>query len=165
MVFHLVARIDFARAADLGEEGAGVGDAVRVHAEGAHADHVEILVADGDRLRRAPLAASLHARAEVIHVRLEWRVEQLVPVFQVGQQRQGLRRQLVRAGTEDVGDLAFIDEDGDLRFAHIQDGAVLDLEILHGEAPGQHAFRLFVPLQYVDKLLLDKAAEAHDECP
>jgi len=71
----------------------------------------------------------------------------------------------VRAGTEDVGDLAFVDEDGDLRFAHIQDGAVLDLEVLHGEAPGQYAFRFFVPLQYVDKLLLDKAAEAHDGYP
>ena len=49
------------------------------------------------RLRRAPFAAGLHAGAEKIHVGLERRVEQLVPVQQVGEQRQGLRGELVGA--------------------------------------------------------------------
>ena len=78
LLLHLVAGVDLARAADLLEEQARIGHPVRIHAEGAHADHVEILVADRHRLRRAPLAARLHARAEEVHVRLERRVEQLV---------------------------------------------------------------------------------------
>jgi hypothetical protein len=88
--------------------------------------------------------------------------EQLVPVFQVGQHRQGLRGQLVGAGAEHVGDLAFVDEHRHLRFAHHQLAAVLDLLVGHRIAPCQHAVGVLVPLQYVDKLLLDKAADTHD---
>ena len=60
------------------------------------------------------------------------------------------------AGAEHVGDHAFVDEHRHLGLAHIEDGAVLDFEVLHREAPGEHAFGLLVPLQDVDKLLLDE---------
>jgi hypothetical protein len=66
----------------------GVGDAEGVVAEGAQAHGAKVLVADGDRLRRAPLLVDLLARAEEVDVALERGLEQLVPVLQVGEHRQ-----------------------------------------------------------------------------
>jgi hypothetical protein len=90
----------------------------------------------------------------------------LVPVLQVGQQRQRLRRQLVHAGAEDVGDLAFVDEHRHLRFAHRQAGAVLDFHFSHGKAPG-HGLATVVlgPLDDVDELFLDEVHECHECLP
>jgi hypothetical protein len=73
------------------------------------------------------------------HVALERALEQLVPVLQVGQHRQRLRGELVHAGAEDVGHLAFVDEHRHLALAHGERGAVLDLVAGHREAPGQRA--------------------------
>jgi hypothetical protein len=149
------------RAGKRGVEGLGVGQVEGVDAEGAQPHHAEILVADGDRVRRAPLAVDLLPRAEEIHVGLEGRLEQLVPVLQVGQHRQGLRGQLVHAGAEHVGHLAFIDEHRHLRFAHRQAGAVLDFHFGHGKAPGHGVAVILGPLDDVDELFLDEVHECH----
>jgi hypothetical protein len=123
-------RVGLAGARDLGVEGLRIADAEGVVAEGAQAHRAEVLVADRDRLRGAPALVDLLARAEEVDVALERALEQLVPVLQVGQHRQGLRRQLVRAGAEHVGHLALVDEDGHLRFAHHELAAVLDFHVL-----------------------------------
>jgi hypothetical protein len=134
---------------------------VGIDTEGAHADDAEFLVADGDRVRRAPLLVELGARREEVEVGLERGFEQLVPVLQVGENRQGLRRQLVHAGREDVGDRAFVDEQRQLRIAHGQAGAVLDFHFRHGKAPGQRAVAGLRPLQDVDELFLDEVHQGH----
>jgi hypothetical protein len=110
---------------------------------------------------RAPLLVHLLARAEEVHVALEGRLEQLVPVLQVGQHRQRLRGQLVRAGAEHVGHLALVDEQRHLRLAHHQLRAGLDLHVLHRIAPGQRAVAFFRPLQDVDELFLDEIHQRH----
>ncbi len=61
---------------------------------------------------RTPFLVKLGARRAEIDVALERGFEQLVPVLQIGQDRQGLRRQLVHAGLENVGDRDFVDEHG-----------------------------------------------------
>jgi hypothetical protein len=108
------------------------------------------------------LAVQLLARAEEVDVALERALEQLVPVLQVGQHRQRLRRQLVHAGAEDVGHLAFVDEDRHLALAHGERGAVLDLVAGHRVAPGQRAVAVLGPLQDVDELFLDEIHQRHD---
>ena len=135
-----------------------------VVAEGAQAHGAEVLVADGDRLRRAPLLVDLLARAEEIDVALERGLEQLVPVLQVGEDRQGLRGELVHAGAEHVGHLALVDEHRHLRFAHGERGAVLDFHVRHREAPGQRAVAGLGPLDDVDELFLDEVHQGHGRC-
>jgi hypothetical protein len=135
---------------------------VGIDTEGTHADNAKILVTDGDRVRRSPLLVKLGARREEVHIRLERGFEQLVPVLQVGQHRQGLCRQLVHAGAEDIGDRAFVDEHRHLRFAHGQAGAVLDFHFRHRETPGQRAVGILGPLQDVDELFLDEVHECHE---
>ena len=144
---------DCARAADLLIEDLGVGDAIGVDSVGAHAHRAELLVADGDGRGGAPLLVGLQARGEEIDVRLERRLERLVPVHQVGQDGQRLGAERVEARAEDVGDLAFVDEDGHLRIAHRQLAAVLDLHVLHGIAVGQNAVARLGPMDDVDELL------------
>ena len=139
----------------------GVGDAVAVVAEGAQADGAEIGITDGDGLGRAPFLVDLLARAEEIHVALERRLEELVPVLQVSQHRQRLRGQLVQAGAEHVGDLAFVDEHRHLRLAHGERGAVLDLHLRHRETPGQRAVTVLRPLDDVYELFLDEVHQGH----
>ena len=154
--------VDLARARQLALEPDRVDHTVGVVAEGAQPHGAEFGVAHRDRLRRAPFAVDLLARAEEVDVALEGRFEQLVPVAQVGQQRQRLRAQPVAAGAEHIGHPALVDEQRQLRFAHHQAGAVLDLLIRHRVAPGQHALAVFRPLQDVDELLLDELHQRHD---
>ncbi len=138
-----------------------IGDLVGVVAEGAHPHRAEFLVAQGHRLRRAPALVEALAAAEVIDVALEGGLEQLVPVLQVGQQRQGVGAQLVTAGAEGVGDLALVDEHRELRLAHRQDCAGLDFAVLHRIAPGQHLVAVLEPFEYVDELFFDEVHQCH----
>ena len=80
--------------------------------------------------------------------------------FQVGQQRQGLRRQLVEARRENVGDLAFIDKHRHLRITDRQLRAILDFEIRHRVAPGEQVVALLRPVDDVDELFLDETMRA-----
>ena len=64
-----------------------------------------------------------------------------------------LRVQSVQAGPEDVGDAAFVHEDGHLRIAHRELAAVLDFHVLHGIAVGQDSVFRFGPLDDIDELL------------
>ncbi len=104
-ITHLIA---LACAGDFGMKQLGVGDAKTVVSESAQAHGTKVLVADGDGLRCTPFLVHLLACAEEIDIALERRLEQLVPVLQVGQYRQGLGGQLVRARAEDVGHLALV---------------------------------------------------------
>ncbi len=85
----------------------------------------------------------------------------LVPVHQVGEQRKVAGIEGVEAGGEDVGDLAFIDEGGDLGFAHGELGAGLYLHIEHGISIGEDAVFRLVPLNDLDKLFYPQLAETH----
>ena len=134
---------------------------VGVDAEAAQADRAEFLVADGDRSRRAPVLVGLQPRGEEVDVGFERRLELLVPVHQVGQQRQGLGVQRVEARAEDVGDAAFVDEHRHLRLAHRELAAVLDLHVLHGIAVREDAVFRFGPVDDVDELLGEKGSNAH----
>ena len=136
---------------------------IGIDAESAHPDNAEILVADGDRVRRAPFLVKLGTRREEVNIGLERGFEELVPVFQVSKNGQRLRRQLVHAGAENVGHGAFVDEHRHLRVAHRQAGTILDFHFLHRETPGQRAVALLGPLQDVDKLFLDEIHQGHNE--
>ena len=110
--------VALARAGNFSVEQLGVDHAVGVVAKGAQAHGAEVLVTDRDGLGRAPFLVQLLARAEEIDIALERGLEQLVPVLQVSQDRNRLRRKPVHAGAELVGDLALVDEQRHLRFAH-----------------------------------------------
>ena len=153
--------VGVARARDLGVEQLGIGDAVAVVAEGAQAHGAEVLVADRHRLGRAPALVDLLARAEEVHVALERAFEEFVPVLQVGEHRQRGGDERVAAGAEHIGHLAFVDEHRQLRFAHREGAAVLDLAVLHREAPGQRAVARLRPFDDIDELFLDEIHQRH----
>ena len=152
-------------AADLGKETARIRQLVRIHPEGAQPHHAEILIAQSDGLGRSPFAPQLKTGAEEIHIRLERRLKQLVPILQIRQHRNGLGIQGVAPGAEHIGNLALIHKHRHLGIPHRQAGPVLDLEILHRITPGQHAVLLLVPLEDINKLLLDKRTETHGGTP
>src|SRR5208282_1849874 len=131
----------------------GIGDFIGVDSIAAHADGAEFLVANRDRRRGAPTLIGLQARGEVINVRFERGLEGLVPIHEVRENRQRVRVQGVEAGSEDVGNAALIDEDGNLGFTHGELAAVLDLHVLHGVTVGQDSVFRFGPLDYIDELL------------
>src|SRR5207244_11300996 len=85
----------------------------------------------------------------------------LVPVGEVGQDRDVLRLDRVLAGSEQIGRLALVNEERGLGVAHRELGALLDLHVAHGEAPGQDLVAVLGPLDDVDELLLDEVKKTH----
>ncbi len=151
--FQVSHAIDFARTADLLVKDLRIGDLVGVDPITAHADRTEFLVANRDRRRSAPALVRFHACGEEINIRLEWRLEGLVPIHDVGQNRQSLGAERVKARPKDIGDLAFIYEDSHLRFTNGELAAVLNLHIFHGVSVSQYAVFRLGPLDYIYKLL------------
>jgi hypothetical protein len=102
-------------------------------------------------LRRAPFAPGLFLQTDEHHVRFEGRVEPLVPIHQIGQNRQIGRFQNMQARAEIVGNLTFVHKGGDLPFAHGQLRAVLNFIAGRGNAPCNLSWR-FLPFDHVDEL-------------
>jgi hypothetical protein len=165
VTFEIGDRVALARAADLLMEDLGIGDVEAVEAEAAQPHHAEILVADRDRLLRAPALIGLGARGEEVHVALEGRLEARVPVLEVGEQRQRLRLERVQPGAELIRDLPLVDEERQLRLADGEARAVLDLHVAHRIPEGEHAVAVLRPLDDVDELLAQKVAERHGSPP
>ena len=161
LAINIVNRVAVARARDSQVKRFRVGNAVGVIAESAQTHGAEILVADGHRLRGAPAAVELLAQAEEIDVALERALEELVPVLQIGQHRQGLRGELEHAGAEHVGHLAFVDEDRGLAFTHGERAAVLDFVARHRVTKGQRAVAGLGPLENVYELFLNEVHQRH----
>ena len=108
------------------------------------------------------MLVGLHAGREVIHIRLEWRLERLVPIHQIRQDRQRIRVERVKPRPEHVGHSALVHEDRHLRVAHRQLAAVLDFAILHRKAVGQDAIRGLDPIDDIDELFGQKITQAHE---
>jgi hypothetical protein len=125
----------------------------------------EVRVADRDRVLRAPALPHLLARGEEVDVALERRLERLVPVLQVREQRQRARLERVQPGPEGVGVGALVDEKRHLRLAHRELGAVLDLHVLHGHPVGEHPIAVLRPVDDVDELLAEEVREGHGRAP
>src|SRR5205807_134032 len=157
--------VGVAAAGDLLVEDPGRGDLERVDAERPEADGTELAVADRDRVGRPPLLVQAQPRREEVDVALERRLEHLVPVGEVGQDRDVLRLDRVLAGPEQIGRLALVHEQRRLGLAHGELGALLDLHVAHGEAPGEDLVALLGPLDDVDELLLDEVKKTHPAPP
>ncbi len=154
--------IEIAGAANFTVKSFGVGEVVGINAEAAEADRAEFFVADSDGVRRAPVLISLRARREKIDVGFEGRLEGFIPIFEIGENRQGLRVERIQTGTEGVREFSFVDEHRELRVAHCEFAAVLDFAILHGVAVSENTVLGLDPVDDVDKLFGNKIAKAHD---
>src|SRR5271170_6484276 len=128
----------------------------RVDAVSADPHRSKLLVADRDGRSRTPFTIDLQPRREVVHIRLERRLERLVPVHQVRQDRQRVRAERVQARTKDIRNTAFVHEYGHLRIADGEFPAGLNFHIFHGVAISERALTAFGPLNNVDELLREK---------
>src|SRR5215471_11923709 len=63
---------------------------------------------------------------------------------------------------EHISHAPLINEDGHLRVADRQFGAVHDLHVLHRESPRQHTLAAFGPLNDRDELFRNEVTQAHD---
>ena len=79
LAFEIGDAIEVARAADLCVKRFCIGQVVGINAEAAQANRAEFLVANGDRIRRAPVLIGLRARGEKVDVGLERRLGTLCP--------------------------------------------------------------------------------------
>src|SRR5581483_2943036 len=103
-----------AGAAHLAIERLRISDVVGVNSETAQADSAEFFIADGDRVGCSPVLVDLQTSGEKVNVRLEGRLEGLIPVHQVRENGQSIRVQGVEAGSEHVGHTAVIHKDSHL---------------------------------------------------
>ena len=130
-------------------------------AERADADDAEIVVAHHDRVGGAPLVAGEEPRRDVVDVRLERRVEAVLPGLQLRQDRDVVGRQRVLARTERVAELAEVDELHRLRLADDQLRPVLDRLVVVRKAVRERVARVVGPLDDVDQLALDEVHDSH----
>src|SRR5262245_24329227 len=134
-----------------------VGNLVRIDPECPQSHSAKFLVANGYWIRRSPFSIDLETCAEEIHIRLEWRFEELVPILKIGQDGQGFRRQRIQTRPELIRNLPLINEESLLRLTHRELGSVLDLEVLHRKSVRQHPIHIFGVLDDVDELLSNEA--------
>ncbi len=146
-----------ARTAHLLVEDFRIGNAVGVNAECAHTHRAEFLIANRNRLRRAPLLVGLQTRGEEVNVGLKRRFERLVPVHQVGEDGQRVGAEGIETRPEDIRDAALVHEHRRLGIAHGELAAILDFHVLHGIAVSEHPIAGLGPLDYIDELLGEKA--------
>ncbi len=152
------------RAGHFLQEELRVDDPEVVGPERADADDPEIVVAHHDRVRGAPLVAGEQARVQEVDVRLERRVEAVLPRLQLGQNRDVVGRQRVLARLERVAELADVDELHLLRLADDELRPVLDRLVIVGKAERERVARIVGPLDDVDQLAFDEVHQAH-RCP
>ena len=100
--------IKIPRAADLAVKRFGLAQVIGVNAEAAQTHGAELLVANGDGVGRSPVLVGLNPRGEEVHVGFEGRLKGLVPVSQVGEDRQRMRGQGVQSRPKSVRDLALV---------------------------------------------------------
>jgi hypothetical protein len=132
----------------------------RVATERPHTDRPKILVAHGDRLGGAPLVIELLAAREEIDGRHEWRFERLVPVEEVGEDREVLRLKRVESRPKSIGQPALVQKGRHLRLANSQFSTVHDLAILHRKPPSQKT-ELLCPINNGDELFESEIENAH----
>ena len=141
---------------DFGDELAGVGDPHRIGAEGAQAHRAEFGVARHDRVLGAPFLVVEPGGVDEIDLGLEGRLEPVVPVLQRRQDRHVVGFKHVETGAEHIGQLAFVDEDRRLAFAHRQLGAVLDRLAAAVKAPDHRVARVVQPGDDVDEFAFEE---------
>ena len=105
---------------------------VGVDPECAQPYRSEFLVANGDGVLRAPMLVSLQSGDKEVDVRLEGRLEGLVPVHDVGEDWERVCVQGIQARPKHVAESTFVHEYGHLRVAHGELAAILNIAILHG---------------------------------
>src|SRR6185437_494574 len=152
--------VDVACALKLGKDLFGIGNAVGINSVRAETNCPKLFVANRDGIGCAPLLVDLEPRGEEIDVGLERRFKSLIPILQIGEERQVLGVERVQAGTEDICDFSLIDEDCHLRLTNSQLRAVLNLHVAHGVAAGEHSRFGLVPLNDVDELLGEELSES-----
>ncbi|OPZ11062.1 MAG: hypothetical protein BWZ07_02267 [Alphaproteobacteria bacterium ADurb.BinA280] len=123
--------------------------------------HAEVGVAHHHRIRRAPLVAREQARVEVVDITLEGRIEPVFPARNRRQNRNVLGLQGVLARPEQIGVLASSHKLRQLRLAHNQLRAVLDLLVVIRPAVRKRVPRIVGPLDDLDQLAFDEIQNAH----
>ena len=156
MPFQIANIIGSTRPAYLRKKRPRINDPIGVNSVTAQTYRPKLLVADGNRRRRAPLLIDLKPSREEINFRLERGLKRLVPIQQIRQQRQIAGVQSVQAWTKHIGNLAFIHKRSHLRLTNRQPAAVLNLFIPHREPIRQNALFRLVPLNDTDELLPQK---------
>jgi len=149
------------RARDFLEEHLHVDDLEIEDAEGPRADDAEIGVAQHDRVGCAPFVAGEKAGIDVIEVRLERRMQAVLPAFEGGKDGDVVGGEREFAGAESVAELAEVHELRGLRFADDQLRAVFDFPILIRVTEGNGIAGIILPLDDFEELCLEIINETH----
>jgi len=138
-----------------------VGDLHRVYAEGSQLHHLELAVAEPDRLAGAPLHVREQLLADEIDFGFERAVETMFPALQLGQHRHVLCGEGVSAGFEYVGNFPFIYEYGILTFTDDELSTHLDFIFPHRKAVDQCIARGVLPFDDLNELTPYEIEQSH----
>jgi|GEM_PF-3067675 len=141
---------------DFGEKTAWIGNPHRIGAKGAQAHGPKFRVARHDRVLGAPFVVIEPGGVDEIQLGLEGAVKAMVPVLQCGHYRHVVGFQHVKAGTKDIGQLAFMHEHRRLAFAHRQLGAVFDRLAPAFKAPDHRVARVIQPLDDINEFAFEE---------
>ncbi|KUP94719.1 hypothetical protein TRIHO_03910 [Tritonibacter horizontis] len=141
---------------DLGQEARRVHHPHGVGSKGAQTDRAEFRVATHDRILGAPFEVIEPGCGDKVDLGFERRLKAMVPMLQRGQDRHVVGLKHIKTGSEDIRQLAFVDEHRRLAFAHRQLGAVFD-GVAFPFKPGDHRMpRIVRPMDDVDKFPFEK---------
>jgi len=123
----------------------------RVDTKGTQTDGAEVRIPQHDWVRRPPLEIRDLLRADEVDFGLERTVKAELPTLQGAEQRKVCGVERVLPWLEHIGDLALVDEDGQLTGPHDQLGAVFDLVVVARKTPGKRVLAVIYPFNDVDE--------------
>jgi len=143
------------------DEPRGVLHAQGVGAERTQPHGAELRITDDDWIRRPPFVIRELLGVHEQNFGLERTVEAVFPAADRGEQRQVGRRERMTPRTEDVGDVALINEQRQLARPYDQLRAVLDLVLGSREAIEHRVAGFVQPIDDVDQFTSDEFAYRH----
>src|SRR6476620_231201 len=138
---------------DLLDELARVRNPQAVGSESSQTHDAKIVIAEHDRVRRAPFHIRELFGVDKINFRFHRRIKPEFPRAQLRKYRRVAAVDRIAAGCENVTDLAFKDKDGRLRLANDQLRSVLYLLARNRKTINKRVLRFVQPFDHLDKLV------------
>ncbi len=143
------------------QQALGIGDPEREGTKAAQTNDAELRITHHDGIGGSPFAIEELLGGHEIHICLEGAVKSVFPGLQCSQNRHVAGLKLIPAGTENIGQLSFVDENGNLA---LSDGELCthhDFLAIHVILVNDRVAGRISPLDNINQLSFYKIKNAH----